>query len=72
MVLPAARSPAGPRRRRKGSPGQRYKARAETVVEYLAAGRSDRRSGERIGIARRLRGTAAMRPIGLLRLAHGL
>jgi hypothetical protein len=70
MILPAAGLPAGPRRR-QGSPGQRCEARAETVVEYMAADRPGRRSDERTGIARRLHGTAAIRPIGLLRLAHG-
>jgi hypothetical protein len=75
MILPAAGLPAGPWRGREGRAGQRLKAHAETVVDtvdWMVGGRLGRRSDDRIRIARRLRGASAMRPIGLVRLAHGL
>src|SRR5437660_8190757 len=72
MTLPAAGRLAGPRRRSNGGVGRRRNERAETVVERKIGGRWGRRYDRRNRLARRVDCAAAMRPIGVLRLKHGL
>jgi len=74
MGLPAAGPPAGPWRGREGRAGQRLGARAETVVdwvEWMIGGGTGRGGDDRIRTARR-RDASAVRPISLVRSAHGL